>query len=142
MKKDVVRNNATITAVDFIFESPNDVTRKAYAKITFAKEDGSETILVFDLMTAEAKFCYTHFDWKYKKPVHDGFIQLYDLMLFLGAKQPKSLEGCSVIILEKGNDFVLTKGDSELVPRNKVRWWSSKMRNSFEATLAEARKKI
>lgn len=142
MMKNVNRTNATITSVDFIFEMPNDVTRKAYAKITFAKKDGSETFLIFELMTVGAKFCYTHFDWKYKEPVHDGFIQLYDLMLFLGAKQPKSLEGCSVIILEKGNDFVLTQGESELTQRRKIRWYSSKTKNVFEATLAEAKKKI
>lgn len=137
-----IRSTAIISSVDFIFRSPNNVTRTAYVELTFAKEDGSEIILRFDLITVGAKFCHTYYDWTYKQLVHDGFIQLYQLMLFFGVDQPKFLEGCSVIILENDKDFVFTKSDSKLMPRNKVKWWSSKTRTIFKATLAQTMKKI
>lgn len=92
---------ANIVAVDLMFTSPNDVTRKGYISLKISGSD-EKFELRFDLMEVGAKFSPpSYMNWKYKEPVKDGFAQFYDLMLFLGAKQPKELEGISVILLKK-----------------------------------------
>ena len=132
---------ANIVAVDLMFTSPNDVTRKGYISLKISSGD-EEIELRFDLMEVGAKFsppCYMN--WKYKEPVKDGFTQFYDLMLFMGAKQPKELEGISVNLLKKKDGVIITEKGANLEPRSKVRWWDSRYRNVFLATLNQAKRK-
>ena len=132
---------ANIVAVDLMFTSPNDVTRKGYISLKISGSD-EEFELRFDLMEVAAKFsppCYMN--WKYKEPVKDGFAQFYDFMLFLGAKQPKELEGISVILLKKKDGVVITEKGANLEPRSKVRWWDSRYREVFMGTLRQANRK-
>lgn len=139
----VSQTEATITSVEFVFQMPNDVTRKGAVCLNIEKSEGTKIRLIYDLMEVKAKFNSSFYmKWTDKEPVKDGFAQFYDLLTFLGVQQPKELEGISLILLEKGDDFVLTRKDSQPEPRKKVEWWSERYRAIFRATPAQAVKMI
>ena len=107
---------ATITAVELIFDL-RAVTRTAGVRIKIEREDGSELKIFFDLVEVGAKFCYTCMDWRYREPAKEGFIQLCNMMLFLGVKQPKELEGCSLLLKESSMGIKIAN------PEHRRRCW-------------------